>query len=186
MRTLLIVYGTTEGQTKKIAEHLAAEARALNYACDLYDAKTMPADIDPSQFSKVIVAASVHMERHHPAVAEFVKWHVNALERTQSAFFSVSLSATGDAKERYDAWEYTRQFLSDVDWRPTQVHIVAGALLFSEQNFFKRWAMRRLAKDRHADRENDCEYTNWTELNQFLKDFLDPVIPRSTDAPLCR
>jgi menaquinone-dependent protoporphyrinogen oxidase len=173
MRKLLILYGTTEGQTRKIAEHLADKARALDYTCELYDAATVPANINPSQFDRVIVAASVHAERHQPAVAEFVRWHLHALERTQSAFFSVSLSAAGDAEERYDAWEYTRRFLSDVDWHPAQVHIVAGALRFSEQNYFKRWAMRRLAKDRHADRKNDCEYTDWSELNLFLKDFLE-------------
>jgi len=176
MRKLLIVYGTTEGQTQKIAAYLAHEARALNYTCDVYNASSIPADIDLQQIPKVIVAASVHLERHQTTVAQFVQTNLPSLQKMQTAFLSVSLSAAGDAEERYDAWEYTRRFLSEVEWRPTQVHIVAGALRFSEQDFFKRWAMRRLAKEKRTDRAHDYEYTDWAALHQFIKDFLGSAI----------
>lgn len=176
MRKLLIVYGTTEGQTQKIAEYLAQESRALNYTCELHNAAALPDNIDLSQFTKIIVAASVHMERHQAAVTQFVQKYLPALENIQTAFLSVSLSAAGEAEEEFDAWAYTRDFLSEVDWRPVQVQIVAGALRFSEHDFFKRWAMRRLAKAKRADRENDWEYTDWAELYRFLKEFLGPTI----------
>lgn len=175
MRKLLIVYGTTEGQTRKIVEYLAGEARGLNYDRDLHDAGSIPDNLQLSQFSKIIVAASVHMERHQEAVVQFVKKYRSDLEKCETAFLSISLSAAGDAEERSDAWEYTRRFLSEVDWRPTKVHIVAGALRFSEHDFFKRWAMRRLAKEKRADRKNDCEYTDWPELGHILKTFLGPA-----------
>jgi menaquinone-dependent protoporphyrinogen oxidase len=176
MRKLLIVYGTTEGQTQKIAEYLADQARTFNYACDVRNAASLPAGVDFTQYPKVIVAASVHMERHQTAVAQFVQQALPALRKAETAFLSVSLSAAGDAKERYDAWEYSRHFLSEVDWAPTKVQIVAGALRFSEHDFFKRWAMRRLAKEKRADSEHDGEYTDWAELRQLLKDFLAPLI----------
>lgn len=175
MRKLLIVYGTTEGQTRKIAAYLAEEARGLNYDRDLHDVQAIPDNLELSQFTKIIVAASVHMERHQENVAEFVKKYRSDLEKYETAFLSISLSAAGDAEERSDAWEYTRHFLSEVDWRPTKVQIVAGALRFSEHDFFKRWAMRRLAKEKRADRKQDCEYTNWPELWHFLKAFLGPA-----------
>jgi menaquinone-dependent protoporphyrinogen oxidase len=176
VRKLLIVYGTTEGQTRKIAEYLAQESRNLNYECELQDAKAVPEDIALSQFSKVIIAASVHMERHQSAVYDFVEEHLSELETIPTAFFSISLSAAGDDEERSDAWEYTRRFSAEINWRPTQVYIVAGALRFSEQDFFKRWAMRRLAKEKRADRKHDEEYTDWAELWHCLKIFLGPAI----------
>lgn len=175
MRKLLIVYGTTEGQTQKIAEYLAKEARALDYACDVYNVTAVPADVDLTRYPKVIVAASVHIEQHQPAIAQFVRKALPKLEKVQTAFISVSLSAAGDAKERYDAWEYSRRFLSEVGWQPSKVQIVAGALRFSEHDFFKKWAMRRLAKGKRADTRHDAEYTDWAELRQFLKDFLAPL-----------
>ncbi|MGE4063211.1 MAG: flavodoxin domain-containing protein [Rhodospirillaceae bacterium] len=176
MRRLLIVYGTTEGQTQKIAEYLASEARAFGHTCNIYNVASLPPDLDLAQFPKIIVAASVHAERHQASVAQFVRRALPSLQKAQTAFLSVSLSAAGDAKERYDAWEYSRKFLSEVDWSPTKIQIVAGALRFSEHDFFKRWAMRRLAKEKRADRDQDGEYTDWAELHQFLKDFLGPLI----------
>lgn len=176
MRKLLIVYGTTEGQTQKIAEYLAKEARTFNYASEVHNVASLPHTLNLAQFSKIIVAASVHMERHQAAVGEFIRRALPGLKNAETSFLSVSLSAAGDAKERYDAWEYSRHFLAEVDWSPTKVLIVAGALRFSEQDFFKRWAMRRLAKEKRSDRDNDGEYTDWAELRRFLKDFLAPVM----------
>lgn len=173
---LLVVYGTTEGQTKKVAEFLANEAQALNFSSDVHNVASIPVDFDLTPFAKIILAASVHMERHQSEVAQFVQKTLPALKRAQTAFLSVSLSAAGDAKERYDAWEYTRRFLSEVEWSPTKVQIVAGALRFSEHDFFKRWAMRRLAKEKRADHSHDGEYTDWAELRLFLKDFLGSAI----------
>ena len=173
MRKLMIVYGTTEGQTQKIAQFLAQEAHLRDYDCEAYNAEMLPADISPSQFSKIVVAASVHMERHQAAIARFVERYLPDLDKAQALFLSVSLSAAGNPEEKYEAWEYTRQFLTDAGWRPTQVQIVAGALRFSESDFFKRWAMRRLAKEKRADHEHDFEYTDWAELRRVLKDFLD-------------
>jgi len=172
---LLLIYGTTEGQTKKVIEFLANEARALGFSCDVYNVASVPVDLDLTPFSKVLLAASVHMERHQSGAAEFVQRALPALKEAQTAFLSVSLSAAGDAKERYDAWEYSRRFLSEVEWSPTKVLIVAGALRFSEHDFFKRWAMRRLAKEKRADPSRDGEYTDWAELRLFIKDFLSPA-----------
>lgn len=176
MRKLLIVYGTTEGQTRKIAEYLAEEARGLHYDRDLYEVSTVPDNLQLSLFSKIIIAASVHMERHQESIAQFVKKYRSDLEKSDAALLSVSLSAAGDAEERSEAWEYTRRFLSEVEWRPQKVHIVAGALRFSEHDFFKRWAMRRLAKEKRTDRQHDCEYTDWADLWRFLRDFLGPAL----------
>jgi menaquinone-dependent protoporphyrinogen oxidase len=171
VRELLIVYGTAEGQTRKIAQFLANEAPSLGAAPTITEAGTSP-DLDITRYGLVIVAASVHMERHQLAVTDFVKQHRPALEKIPSAFLSVSLSAAGDNEERSDAWGYTRQFSSETDWRPTVVQVVPGAVRFSEHDFFKRWAMRRVAKDKRVPRDQDYEFTDWNDLRRFLKDFL--------------
>jgi menaquinone-dependent protoporphyrinogen oxidase len=176
MHKLLIIYGTTEGQTRKIAQYLADEAHNFGYTSQLCDSTMLPDDLNLSHFTKVVVAASVHIERHQASIEHFVRQNLPALQKLSSAFLSVSLSAAGDAEERYDAWEYTRHFLSDVNWRPSHVHIVAGALRFSEHDFFKRWAMRRLAKEKRAHRDQDYEYTDWPDLYLFLRDFLAAAV----------
>lgn len=174
MRELLIVYGTTEGQTRKIAQFLAEQARQRNFACEVHDAAEVPKGIDLERFDKIIVAASVHIERHQQGVLDFVRAHRKGLQAKSSAFLSVSLSAAGDAEERYEAWEYTRTFLAEADWQPAKVQIAAGALRFTREDFFKRWAMKRLAKEKRtpASTSEDYEYTDWADLTQFAKDFL--------------
>ncbi|HYH78718.1 MAG TPA: hypothetical protein VEX86_02955 [Longimicrobium sp.] len=42
MARLLIVYGTTEGQTRKIARRAAEFARELGHAADVVDSATRP------------------------------------------------------------------------------------------------------------------------------------------------
>lgn len=179
MPDLLIVYGTVEGQTRKICEYLATEAESLGFKTSMYEAAGVPPGLDYGRFTKIIVAASVHIERHQQSVVNFVKAHRAELERVPTAFVSVSLSAAGDAEERYDAWAYTRQFSEETHWRPPAVHVVAGALRFTKEDFFKRWAMKRLAKDkrRHTHNDQDYEYTDWVDLDVFLKGFLSPILP---------
>ncbi len=174
MRKVLIIYGTVEGQTRKIAEFMATEAQELGYAPTLHDATAAPPDFATARFDRIIVAAPVHMERHPIAVEHFVRQHLAALKAVPSAFLSVSLSAAGDAEDVFTAWTWLRAFLSDVDWRPSQTLVVAGALRFTEQDFLKRWLMKWIAKEKGAprDTDRDYEYTDWAALTSFLKEFL--------------
>ncbi len=178
MQKVLIIYGTTEGQTRKIAQYLADESGKFGYSAALHDAATGLGDIDPSRFDRIIVAASIHMDRHQTTVEHLIRQHLSAFQNVRSAFLSVSLNAAGDAEERYAAWANVRQFLSDIGWQPAETQIVGGALRFTEQDFFKRWIMRRIAKEKGAlrDTDRDYEYTDWEALSQFLKAFLTPAV----------
>ena len=91
MARLLIVYGTGEGHTRRVAERIAAIARDHAHIAYVHDAALHPA-IDVV-CDAVIVAASVHQARHQPAVAHFARQHRDALRELPTAFFSVSLTA---------------------------------------------------------------------------------------------
>jgi len=62
----------------------------------------------------------------------------------------------------------------ETGWRPQATHHAAGALLFTQYDFFKRWAMRLIALQRNAnvDTHADTEYTDWQALTRFVEDFL--------------
>lgn len=177
MATLLIVYATTEGQTRKIARAMADEARQHGFRVEVQDAAAVPDTLDPAAFAAVIVAGSVHMGRHQSAVEHFVRHHRAALERMPCAFVSVSLSAAGDADDRRDARACAEQFLTYTGWRPTTVHLVAGAFRFTQYDFFKRWIMRRIAREKGqaTDTSRDVEYTDWDDLARFVATFLATV-----------
>lgn len=46
--------------------------------------------------------------------------------------------------------------------------------LFSQYDFFKRWIMRRIAREKGtpSDTSQDYEFTDWLALDGFVDDFL--------------
>ena len=61
MTRILIVYGTTDGHTRKIAQVLADNLRALRCSADLMDSANMLWRVSPDGYDGAIVAASVHI-----------------------------------------------------------------------------------------------------------------------------
>jgi menaquinone-dependent protoporphyrinogen oxidase len=90
---VLIVYGTTEGQTRKIAWRIAARARELGHETQLHDSTDLASKIEIGAFAAIILAASVHQQVHRETIAGFAIAHRDLLNRNPTAFVSVSLSA---------------------------------------------------------------------------------------------
>ena len=87
MSTILIAYGTSEGQTAKIAEQLAGFILAQGHDVVTADiARGAPA---PAGYQAVIVGASVHKGKHQRWVVDYARRNRPALEHLPSAFFSV-------------------------------------------------------------------------------------------------
>jgi len=172
MSRVLIVYGTTEGQTRKIATFVAEACRKSGHAADLHDATMLPEKLDIEGFDHVIVAASLHREHHQAAVEHFIRANLLALQNVKTAFLSVSLSAAGDAEDQRAARACLNRFLLDLRWQPSTTLLVAGALRFTEYDFFKRWILKRIAADKGAptDTSRDHEFTDWGGLERFVAD----------------
>ena len=90
---VLIVYGTTEGQTRKIAEWTATRIRDSGHKVQLRDCAAVASDSDFETFQAFLVAASVHQRHHQETITDFVIAHRELLNVRPSAFISVSLSA---------------------------------------------------------------------------------------------
>jgi menaquinone-dependent protoporphyrinogen oxidase len=90
---VLIVYGTTEGQTRKIAEWTATHIRERGHQVELRDSAAFGSGSDLGTFNAFIIAASVHQEHHQETITNFVITHHELLNASPSAFISVSLSA---------------------------------------------------------------------------------------------
>src|SRR5262249_24485464 len=179
MPSICILYATREGQTRRIAEHVAAALRERGFTVTVTNVRDHAARGSLNACTAAILAASVHAGRHEPAMLRFVKEHRDELERLPTAFLSVTLSEAG--ADRSDAPpEEHAQFVADVQkvldrffaetgWHPECVQPVAGALLYTHYNFFIRFIMKRVAK--HAggstDTSRDHEYTDWVALDRF-------------------
>jgi menaquinone-dependent protoporphyrinogen oxidase len=177
MGNLLIVYGTNEGQTRKIARRIADVARELGHAADVVDSAASPGLARPHRYDAVVVAGSVHGGRHQASLVRFVRRSLAELGHLPTVFFSVSLSATGSdlpgARKCADA------FLRETGWGPSMVGLTAGALAYSRYGFFKRWFMRRIAARAGGDTDTsrDHEYTDWARLRADVEAFLAAAFP---------
>lgn len=172
---LLIIYGTTEGQTRKICTYLREKAEASSHTVELHDASMNP--LPPDNFDRVIVAASVHAQGYQGSVRYYIQDNYEALNRIQSAFLSVSLTAAADDEESWEELkELTEDFLEDCNWEPTYTEYVAGALLYTKYNFFKRFIMRLIAKNAggETDTSQDYEYTDWNQVELLLDGLMKP------------
>jgi len=177
MASLLIVYGTNEGQTRKIAGRIAETARERGHTAEVVDSACGPVPVPPHRYDAVVVAGSVHVGKHQRSLVRFVRASLAELTRLPTAFFSVSLSATGSdlpgARKCADA------FLRETGWFPSMVRLTAGALMYSRYGPIKRWIMKRIARKAggRTDTSRDYEYTDWAKLREEVEVFLARVAP---------
>jgi menaquinone-dependent protoporphyrinogen oxidase len=171
---VLIAYGTTEGQTRKIAEHVAQQLGAEGHAAELFDSARPDADLQIADFDAMAIIASIHQEAHPKYVTRFVKAHLDALQSKPSLFLSVSLSAAFE-DSKADAQGYVDQFLADTGWKPTLTHLVAGALLHSQYDYYEQQIVERFVLKEHeiaGGPESDRELTDWDDLSRTVDAFM--------------
>jgi menaquinone-dependent protoporphyrinogen oxidase len=178
MAKVLIVYGTTEGQTAKIAQHIADAGRRLGHEVSVGHAPDV-GDADLETFDAVIVGASLHEGRYQRAVRSFVDRHSPFLASRPSAFFSVSLAAASDdADERAEARRIADKFLSGAGWAPKEIGSFAGALKYTQYSWLKRMVMKSIAAKEggDVDTSQDFEYTDWGEVTRFAETFFGELL----------
>lgn len=166
MARLLIVYGTTEGQTRNVVGRVAEVIRAHGHTADVVDAGGSQRH-DLVGYDAVIVAASVHAGRHQSSVVRFARENAAALRRIPTALFSLSLSAV----RRDDAHLRAAQgcvdtLLRETGWHPSVTFLTAGALRYTRYGLLKRWMLRRIARREGGDTDTsrDHEYTDWDRV----------------------
>ena len=171
MAKVLVTYGTTEGQTAKIAEVITDVLRDLGHDADAVDITSL-SDTVPDGYDAVIVGASIHMGKHDKHVVDFVHQNRDTLAGLPSAFFSVSLAAHGDTQE---AQGYVEQFKDETGWRPDRIALFGGALLYTHYGFIKRHMMKKIAGDKPGhlglDTSRDYVYTEWDAVKRFAEHF---------------
>jgi menaquinone-dependent protoporphyrinogen oxidase len=165
MTKILIGYGTTEGQTARIAAHIAEVIRSHGIEAVARDLKQSK-DAGLDRHDAVIVGGSIHMGKHEDYVVDFVRKNRLKLEGLPSAFFSVSLAAHGDTA---NAEAYLAKFEQETGWQPAQVGLFGGALLYRQYGFLKPGGLS-------TDTSRDHVYTDWDEVERFAEAFLERLV----------
>lgn len=175
MARILIVYGTTEGHTAHIVDRMANAIRSEGHEVEVHDSKEVRKHAVTGTFDGIIVGGSVHAGDHQTSLREFVKLNRELLRRVPSAFFSVSLAAAmPDEEAAAERQAMVEKFIRETGWEPRQVETVAGALVYSQYNFFIRHMMKLIVK-RHGstdlDTSRDYDFTDWEAVERFAREF---------------
>jgi menaquinone-dependent protoporphyrinogen oxidase len=179
MSKFLIVYGTKEGQTCKIAEHLKSHITNLGHQTDLSNAENFPPKFPFEGYNGILIGASIHAGFFSPAAKNFVKQHKSTLDRIPSAFYSVSLSdANVKVEDRKKLDPYLESFFRKTGWRPICVGRFGGALKYSQYGVLTRFVMTKIARaeGQPTDTSRDYEFTEWDKVDQFGDEFVQQCL----------
>lgn len=171
---VLILYGTTAGQTAKIARRIGYELGERGILADELDVRNVPQGFTLACYQGVIVGASVHLGGFQHRVHEFARRHHDELVHLPSAFFSVSLTAAyPQADELAKLERYVSGFFDETDWHPRMVASFAGELAYTRYDFVTRRLVRHIAQEVGAptDLTRDAELTNWDDVVRFADRF---------------
>lgn len=168
-----VFYATTEGQTARIAEFLAAALRQHGLESEALEVTSPEAErVDWSRVQGALLGASLHRGRHQSEAASFARAHRVALNARPSAFFSVSLSAaSSNPAEREEVRALARRFADVAHWRPAEIACLAGALAYTRYGWLKRMIMRRIARKEGGptDTSQDHELTDWDDVARLAE-----------------
>src|ERR1041384_8290143 len=155
-----VFYATTEGQTRRIADRLAAVLREEGFHSMAIDvADPVVANIDWRNVRGVMVGASLHMGKHQRSASAFVDAHASDLNARPSAFFSVSLSAASHNIEEVEAaLDIAKAFPEAAGWHPHEVVTIAGSLAYSHYGVLTRLVMKNIARKEGAPTNTSHDY----------------------------
>jgi len=191
MKPIAVLYATREGHTRHIALYVAAALQKRGLAAIASNLAGREVASDLSRFAGLMVASPVHMGRHAPETARFVKEHLAHLKRLPTAFLSVTLSEAGAeraeatpeerAKFAADVRKVNDLFLQATCWRPEYLINVAGALLYRQYNILLRLVMKRIARKAGGSPNTSQNhiYTDWVALDRFVAAFAQHVVRRA-------
>lgn len=172
---VLVLYGTTDGHTGKVATAVSNTLRAEGVLVDIVHAQSGRPTPAPDEYAAVIVAASVHAGRFQRPVVRWVRTHAADLRDKPTAFMSVCLGIL----ERTPASEAEQagimeEFFYATGWNPSVRRILAGALPYTRYSWLKKLVTRRIVRNAYGytDPSRDYEYTDWNDVRDFSRMFV--------------
>ena len=171
---VLIVYGSTEGHTRDLCHFAAQTLREAGFQAAVEPAGPDASQPDPGPYDAVILAASLHVGHYQAPLVAYAREHHEALNAKPSAFISVSLSAAGVSPHDWEGCEdCLARFEHETLWTPKAVCHAAGAIRYSQYDFFKRLALKFIAAQRGQPTvtSRDYDLTDYEALSRFVTEF---------------
>lgn len=168
MANILIIYSTTEGQTRKICLRLQQVIEQQEHQVTVVPIQDEP-KIDLASFDKVVIGASVRYGKHSPQIVDFIEKNRHFLESKPNAFFSVNVVARKPEKSKPEDNPYLQKFLKRLSWSPRELTVFAGKIDYPSYRFFDRLMIRLIMwmTKGPTDPKAVVEFTDWKQVEDF-------------------
>ena len=166
MARILVVYGSTYGQTERVAHRIAAVLSGAGHVVDINKADQLPDSLQLAGHDGFVVAASVLLGRHQKYVRDFVRRNATLLNEAPSAFVSVCGAAGSDPPQ---ARAYIDALLRETGWRPTVARSFTGAVAYTRYAWWFRWYLKLINRRNGlpTDTSRDWDFTEWSDVERF-------------------
>lgn len=175
MTDFLLLYGSREGQTRRIAEAIAEVLQEAGRSVELcsLDQPGIPDALARS--ARVVIGASIHYGHLPKALYALIAAESVALAARPNAFFCVNLTARKPGKDTPQGSAYMRTFLKRSTWQPQRLAVFAGALRYPQYTWYDRMMIRFIMwlTGGPTDPGQEVEFTDWQKIRQFAQTLLD-------------
>ena len=171
MKKDVIIYSTTDGQTKNICTKLREHSQKKD-SIDLFSINEIDR-IDLHSYQKIILGASIRYGKHNPKVFDFVKNYKDILDKKDTAFFTVNVVARKKEKNTPETNPYMKKFLELSRWKPKKLAVFAGKIDYPKYGFFDKQIIRLIMfiTKGPTDTSQTYEFTDWEKVREFAKQF---------------
>jgi len=170
----IIIYATTDGQTKKISQELQTLFMRTSTQVVLLSIDDVNSVI-LMEFDKIILGASIRYGKHSLKVHRFIEKYHDILNKKVCAFFSVNLVARKENKNQSFNNPYVIKFLKKTMWTPTRVAVFAGKLNYKKYKLIDRLMIQFIMylTDGPTNKNSIVEFTDWNAVNFFAQDIVN-------------
>ena len=166
----LIIYSSTDGQTKIICEKIK------NFSKNSESIKLISLeeahDFNLQSYEDIIIGASIRYGKHNKNLYKFISSNKETLEKKRSTFFSVNVVARKPEKNTPETNPYMKKFLKISNWKPDKLGVFAGKVNYPNYGFFDKYIIRLIMfiTKGPTDTSKSFEFTDWSKVEDFAKE----------------
>ena len=166
----LIIYSSTDGQTKIICEKIK------NFSKNSESIKLVSLEeannFNLQSYEDIIIGASIRYGKHNKNLYKFISSNKETLEKKRSAFFSVNVVARKPEKNTPETNPYMKKFLKISNWKPDKLGVFAGKVNYPNYGFFDKYIIRLIMfiTKGPTDTSKSFEFTDWSKVEDFARE----------------
>jgi menaquinone-dependent protoporphyrinogen oxidase len=167
---MLFFYATRDGQSRRIAERIAARLRERGIAAAPQDLATVaPSPAQLGGAPLLILVAAIRYGKHLPEAQRLLEAYSSSPSPPPLVFASVNLTARKPGKDTQEGNAYLRTAIARHRLRPVLAAAIAGRLDYSLYRWFDRQMIRfiMLLTGGPTDVRTRVEYTDWEKVDKL-------------------